>query len=149
MVAKGFVGERVEFARFHVSRDLAIPCGGIKLGEPPPKLCEFLSRESGDSFLQGFEFTHGRKATTFSFRELTPFRSSPALGTSKSPASTRGWRIVDVENGKRRDHQCVSDLARSDQWLDLAERDDRNFSFFGTVGARLRAADRPHVRGKE
>jgi hypothetical protein len=71
MIAKGFIGERVELARFYVSRDLAIPCGSIELGKPPPKLCEFLSRESGDPLLQGFEFTHGRKATTFSFRGLT------------------------------------------------------------------------------
>jgi hypothetical protein len=67
MVAKGFIGERVEFPRFCVSLDLAIPCGCIKLSEPPPKLCEFLSRETGDSLLEGFEFTHRRNDTPSPF----------------------------------------------------------------------------------
>jgi hypothetical protein len=31
MVAKGFIGERVEFPRFYVSLDLAVPCSCIKL----------------------------------------------------------------------------------------------------------------------
>ena len=61
MVAKGFIGERVEFPRLYVSLELAIPCRRIKLSEPPPKLCKFLSRETGDSLLEGFEFTHKRK----------------------------------------------------------------------------------------
>jgi hypothetical protein len=64
MVAKGFIGERVEFPSFCVSLDLAIPCSCIKLGEPPPKLCEFLSRESGDFLLEGFKFAHRRNVTT-------------------------------------------------------------------------------------
>ena len=67
MGAKGFIGERVELTRCYVSLDLAIPCGGIKLGEPLPKLCKFLSRETGDSLLEGFEFTHGRNDTTSPF----------------------------------------------------------------------------------
>jgi len=58
MVAKGFIGERVEFARFYVSLDLAIPCGGIKLGEPPPKLCELLGRKSRDPPFQRLELAH-------------------------------------------------------------------------------------------
>jgi hypothetical protein len=61
MGAKGFISQRVEFPRFYVMFDLAIPCSCIKLSEPPPKLCEFLSRKTGDSFLKGFEFTHERK----------------------------------------------------------------------------------------
>jgi hypothetical protein len=48
MVAKGFIGDGIQFARFHVSFDLTIPCIRIELGEPPPKLCEFLMRETGD-----------------------------------------------------------------------------------------------------
>jgi hypothetical protein len=32
-----------------------------------PKLCEFLSRETGDSLLDGFEFAHRRNDTTFFF----------------------------------------------------------------------------------
>ena len=67
MVAKGFIGERVEFPRFYVSLDLAIPCSRIKLGEPSPKLCKFLSRETGDFLLEGFEFTHRRNDTTSPF----------------------------------------------------------------------------------
>jgi hypothetical protein len=61
MGAKGFIGKRVEFPRFYVSLDLAIPYSCVKLSEPLPKFCEFLSRETGDSLLKGFEFTHGRK----------------------------------------------------------------------------------------
>lgn len=72
MVAKGFIGERVEFPRFYVSLGLAIPCSCIKLGEPSPKLFEFLSRETGDFLLEGFEFTHRRNDTTFSFCGLMP-----------------------------------------------------------------------------
>lgn len=72
MVAKGFIGERVEFPRFYVSLGLAIPCSCIKLGEPSPKLFEFLSRETGDFLLDGFEFTHRRNDTTFSFCGLMP-----------------------------------------------------------------------------
>ncbi len=74
MVAKGFIGKRVEFPRGYVSLDLTIPCGRIKPGEPLPKLCKFLSRETGDSLLERFEFTHGRDDTTSSFRGLTPIR---------------------------------------------------------------------------
>jgi hypothetical protein len=65
MVAKGFIGERVEFPRLYVSLDLVILCSCIKLSEPPPKLCKFLSRESGDSLLEGFEFTHRGNDTIF------------------------------------------------------------------------------------
>jgi hypothetical protein len=72
MVAKSFIGEGIQLARLHVSLDLAIPCSSIKLGEPPPKLCEFLSRETGDSLLEGFEFTHTRNDTTFFFRGVPP-----------------------------------------------------------------------------
>lgn len=61
MVAKGFIGEGIQLARFHVSLDLAIPCSCIELSEPPPKLFEFLSRETGDFLLEGFEFTHKKK----------------------------------------------------------------------------------------
>ena len=43
MVTNGFIGERVEFPRFYVSLDLAVPCSCIKVSEPPPKLSEFLS----------------------------------------------------------------------------------------------------------
>jgi hypothetical protein len=64
MVAKGFVGKGVEFPRLNVSLDLAIPCRRIVLSEPPPKLCKFLSRETGDSLLEGFEFTHRGNDTT-------------------------------------------------------------------------------------
>jgi hypothetical protein len=41
----------------YVSLDLAIPYGGIKLGKPLPKICQFFGGESGDSLLQSFEFT--------------------------------------------------------------------------------------------
>ena len=58
MGAKGFIGQRVEFPRFCVSLDLAIPCCCVKLSEPVPKLCEFLRRETGDFLLDGFELTH-------------------------------------------------------------------------------------------
>ncbi len=58
MGAKGFIGKRVEFPRFYVSLDLPIPCSCIKFSEPSPKLCEFLSRETGDFLLDGFELTH-------------------------------------------------------------------------------------------
>lgn len=71
MGAKGFIGQRVEFPRFYVMFDLAIPCNCVKLSEPPPKLCEFLSRKTGDFLLYGFEFTHGRNNTTLYFRGLT------------------------------------------------------------------------------
>jgi hypothetical protein len=58
VIAKSFIGQRIEFPSFCVSLDLAIPCSCIKLSEPLPKLCEFLSRESGDSLLEGFHFAH-------------------------------------------------------------------------------------------
>lgn len=61
MVAKGFIGERVEFPGFCVSLDLAVPRSCIELSEPPPKLCEFLSRETRDSLLKGFESPHEKK----------------------------------------------------------------------------------------
>jgi hypothetical protein len=67
MGAKGFIGKRVEFPRFCVSLDLPIPCSCIKFSEPLPKLCEFLSRETGDFLLDGFEFTHRRNDTTLNF----------------------------------------------------------------------------------
>ena len=67
MVAKGFIGDGIQLARLHVSLDLAIPCSCIKLGEPPPKLCKFLSRETADSLLEGFEFTHTRTIPPSSF----------------------------------------------------------------------------------
>ncbi len=38
MIANGFIGERVEFSRFYVSLDLAIPYSRIELSEPPSKL---------------------------------------------------------------------------------------------------------------
>ena len=38
MVAKGFIGKRVEFPRFCVPLDLAIPSSRIKFSEPLPKL---------------------------------------------------------------------------------------------------------------
>ena len=38
MIAKGFIGERVELPGFYVSLDLAIPCSCIELSEPPTKL---------------------------------------------------------------------------------------------------------------
>jgi hypothetical protein len=72
VLAKGLIRKLVKFPRFYVTLDLAIPCGCIKLSEPLPKLCEFLSRETGDSLLDGFEVTHRRIDTTFFFRELTP-----------------------------------------------------------------------------
>lgn len=61
MVTKGFIGKPVEFLRFYVLLDLAIPSSCIERSEPPPKLSEFLSRETGDSLLEGFEFTHKKK----------------------------------------------------------------------------------------
>jgi hypothetical protein len=72
VLAKGLIGKRVEFPRFYVSLDLAIPCGCIKLSEPLPKLREFFRRETRDSLFDGFQFTHRRDDTTFFFRELTP-----------------------------------------------------------------------------
>ena len=57
MGAKGFIGKRIEFPRFCVSLDLPIPCSCIKFSKPLPKLCEFLSRETGDFLLDGFELT--------------------------------------------------------------------------------------------
>jgi len=71
VLAKGLIGKRVEFVRFYVSLDLAIPRGCIKLSKPLPKLCEFLSRENGDSLLDGFEFTHAMDDTSFFFSALT------------------------------------------------------------------------------
>jgi hypothetical protein len=71
MGAKGFIGKRVEFPRFYVSLNLAIPCSCIKLREPLPELCEFLSRETGNSLLEGFEFTHRGNDTTLYFHGLT------------------------------------------------------------------------------
>ena len=65
MIAKGFIGNRVEFPSFYVSLDLVIPCCGIELSEPVPKFCEFLRREIGDFLLDGFELTHTRNDTTF------------------------------------------------------------------------------------
>jgi hypothetical protein len=70
MIAKGFIGECVEFARLCVSLDLAIPCGRIKLSEPPAKLGEFFARKSRDPLLERFEFAHKMKNTIFSFRGL-------------------------------------------------------------------------------
>jgi len=43
VVAKGIIGEGVEFPGFCVSLDLAIPCSRIELSEPIPKRREFLS----------------------------------------------------------------------------------------------------------
>jgi hypothetical protein len=60
MVAKGFIGKRVEFPSFCVPLDLAIPSSRIKFGEPLPELRKFLRRETGDFLLEGFEFTHGK-----------------------------------------------------------------------------------------
>jgi hypothetical protein len=74
MVQQGFIAERVEFAGFRISLDLAIPFGVIKLGKPPPKLRQFVGRESGDSLLQSLEFTHASEDTTFFFRGRTPLR---------------------------------------------------------------------------
>ena len=110
MVAKGFIGERVEFARFCVPLDLAIPCGGIKLGKPPPKLCEFLGRESGDPLLQGFEFTHGTEDTTLSFRGLMFSRLRSVSGvraaenafTIKPSVACRGIRWSASANAANR-----------------------------------------------
>lgn len=41
MAAKSFFGERVEFPRFYVPLNLAIPYARVELGEPLPKLREF------------------------------------------------------------------------------------------------------------
>jgi len=78
MGANGFISKRVEFPRFHVSLDLAIPCSCVKFSEPLPKLCEFLSREAGDSLLQGFELPHGRNDTTLYFCGLTALARAAA-----------------------------------------------------------------------
>jgi hypothetical protein len=60
MVAKRLLRERVEFPGLRVALDLAIPCGRIKLGEPMPKLGEFISREGGDFLFESFELFHDR-----------------------------------------------------------------------------------------
>src|ERR1700687_2747175 len=64
----------VDFPGFCVSLDLAIPCRCIKLSEPLPKLCEFLSRESEDSLLEGFDFTHTETVPPSSFTALRSSR---------------------------------------------------------------------------
>ena len=64
MLAKGFIGKRVEFPGFYVSLDLTIPCSCIKLSEPVPKFCELLRRKTGDFLLDRFEFTHKKKNDT-------------------------------------------------------------------------------------
>jgi hypothetical protein len=82
MVTKGFISEPVEFPRFCVSLDLAIPCSCIELSEPPPKLSEFGSRETGDSLLEGFEFTHKKKRyhhLLFSRGNASPLSSRPRV----------------------------------------------------------------------
>src|SRR5271168_2952927 len=83
MVAKSFIGKRVEFPRFCISLDLTIPFCGIKLGEPLSKLCQLISREIGDSFFDGFEFTHRKNDTTMSFRGLTHFNRADYSDSSR------------------------------------------------------------------
>ena len=101
MLAEGFIGQRVELPRFCISLDLAIPCSAVKLGEPLPKLCEFLSRESGDSLLEGFDFTHTGEDTNFSYRGLIAL----APKTSESLRSSRGGlRLLAPLGFDRRHH---------------------------------------------
>jgi len=68
MIAKGSICQRVEFPCFCVSLDLAIPRSRIKLGKPPPELCEFLGRETGHSLLDGLELAHITNDNTFYVR---------------------------------------------------------------------------------
>ena len=85
MVTKGIIGERIEFASFYVSFDLAIPCSRVKLGEPPPKLFEFLRREGGDRLLERFEFTHRRKIPPHLFAGQCLSKTEPANPRVTSP----------------------------------------------------------------
>jgi hypothetical protein len=93
LVAKGFRGKRVEFPGFYVSLDLAIPCSSIKLGEPSPKLCKFLSRETGEVLLEGFEFTHRRNYYHCSFRGV----SSPREQLRRVPFTNAFQRRTPLE----------------------------------------------------
>jgi hypothetical protein len=92
MVAKGFIGVRVKFARFYVSLDLAIPCGCVKFGKPPPKLREFLGRKSGDPPFQRIEFAHPKEDTTSSIRGLTPSHFSRLSGLRALGERVASWR---------------------------------------------------------
>ena len=51
--------------------DLAIPCNCVKLSEPPPKLCEFLSRKTGDFLLMASSLLMEETIPPLYFRGLT------------------------------------------------------------------------------
>ena len=96
MIAKSFIGECVELPRLYVSLDLAIPFASVKLSEPLPKLREFLSRESRDSLLEGFEFPHATYDTTLSFRGLTHLPSAAAPVRPAKEVVFVGLHLVQV-----------------------------------------------------
>ena len=66
MIAKGGISQSVQFPCFCISLDLTIPSRRIKVGEPPPELREFLSRQTRHFLLDGLKLTHSINSTTFS-----------------------------------------------------------------------------------